>query len=257
MRDTSLASSAAIQLRVIYALVMREVITRYGRNNIGFLWMFVQPMLFTAGITYIWSITKGKLAAPIPVATLALTGYSTMILWRNTTSRCLKALESNNGLLSHRNVMPLDVYLARIILEIAGASVSLITLTIAFCAMGKIRPPADILTALGGWSLLSFFSLSLGLLVGGLSEKSEFFSRIWGLVTVLLFPFSGAALLVDWVPPSYQKILLWVPMVHGAEMIREGYCGAAIHSHYSLVYLLGTSAVVLFISLILIKRSGT
>ena len=28
---------------------MREIITRYGRNNIGFLWLFVEPLLLTFG----------------------------------------------------------------------------------------------------------------------------------------------------------------------------------------------------------------
>lgn len=33
----------AVQARVIRALVARELLTRYGRNNIGFLWVFVEP----------------------------------------------------------------------------------------------------------------------------------------------------------------------------------------------------------------------
>src|SRR3546814_5552704 len=36
-----------IQRNVVAALFMREVLTRFGRHNIGFLWMFVEPMLFT------------------------------------------------------------------------------------------------------------------------------------------------------------------------------------------------------------------
>ena len=39
MPPSSLRRSATIQLRVIHALVMREVLTRYGRHNIGFLWL--------------------------------------------------------------------------------------------------------------------------------------------------------------------------------------------------------------------------
>ena len=34
----SLRQSLGIQKNVIGALIMREIITRYGRNNIGFLW---------------------------------------------------------------------------------------------------------------------------------------------------------------------------------------------------------------------------
>lgn len=259
MRDTSLASSAAIQSRVIYALVMREIITRYGRNNLGFLWMFLHPMLFTACIAYIWSFTKGTRVSSIPIATFALTGYSATLLWRQTSSRCIKALESNAGLLWHRNVTPLDVYLARILLEIAGTSVSLCVLTTAFCFAGKIAPPDDIITISCGWFLLSFFSLSLGLLVGNLAERSKMFGRIWGIFTLAIFPFSGVFMMVDWAPQKYHKILLVVPMVHGTEMIREGFCGKSIHAHYSLLYIALVSGTLLLFALCLnqIPRSRT
>jgi len=251
MRGTTLTQSVAIQSRVIYALVMREVITRYGRNNIGFLWMFLHPMLFTACIAYIWSFTKGSLVSSIPVATFALTGYSATLLWRQTSSRCIKALESNAGLLWHRNVTPLDVYLARIILEIAGSSVSLCVLTTSFCFVGKIPPPTDIVTIVCGWSLLSVFSLALGILVGNIGERSKIFRRIWGIFTLAIFPFSGVFMMVDWAPQKYQKILLLVPMVHSIEMIREGFCGKSVHAHYSFLYITFFNGVLLFFALAL------
>ena len=37
----SLLHSLRVQRRVIGALFMREALTRYGRHNIGFLWLFV------------------------------------------------------------------------------------------------------------------------------------------------------------------------------------------------------------------------
>jgi len=45
-----LLRSVVIQTRVVGALIMREIITRYGRHNIGFMWVFVEPMMFTAGV---------------------------------------------------------------------------------------------------------------------------------------------------------------------------------------------------------------
>ena len=39
--------SLHIQRRVISALLKREIITRYGRNNIGFMWLFVEPLVMT------------------------------------------------------------------------------------------------------------------------------------------------------------------------------------------------------------------
>lgn len=251
MRGNSLTQSLAIQSRVIYALVMREVITRYGRNNIGFLWLFVHPMLFTACVTYIWATRKAGVSSTIPIPTLALTGYSATMLWRLSSSRCVKALDSNIGLLWHRNVKPIDIYLSRIFLEIVGTSVSLIILTIVFILMGKISVPVDLLKVICGWLLLCALSLSLSLFAGVLSEKIGNFNRFWSIFTLLLFPISGAAILVDWAPPSFQKILLLVPMVHAIEFIREGFCGSAVHAHYDLLYLSLSIAVILFISLAL------
>ena len=54
-RRTSFLHSLAIQLRVIRALLMREVITRFGRHNLGVLWLVAEPMIFTLGVAALWS----------------------------------------------------------------------------------------------------------------------------------------------------------------------------------------------------------
>ena len=46
----SLRRAFALQLRVLHALLMRELITRFGRENLGVLWMAGEPMLFTLGV---------------------------------------------------------------------------------------------------------------------------------------------------------------------------------------------------------------
>lgn len=42
--NTSLLRSFAKQLRVTSTLIMREVITRYGRHNNAFLWLILEPI---------------------------------------------------------------------------------------------------------------------------------------------------------------------------------------------------------------------
>ena len=53
-RGTTFLNSLAIQGRVIHALLMREVITRFGRHNVGVLWLVGEPMLFTLGVAALW-----------------------------------------------------------------------------------------------------------------------------------------------------------------------------------------------------------
>lgn len=253
---TSLRHSFAIQVRVINALLMREVITRYGRHNIGFLWLFLEPMLFTLGVTTLWTLVKATHGTSLPITAFAVTGYSSILLWRNCTNRVVKAIEVNLSLMYHRNVRVLDVFLARIILEIVGATTSMMVLTITFSAVGWMNLPADILTAIIGWLLLAWFALALSLVVGAASERSEVVERVWHIFTYLLFPLSGAAFLVDWLPKAFQEAILWVPMVHGTEMIRHGYFGSSVRTYENPTYMILCNSVITLIGLALVRETG-
>jgi ABC-type polysaccharide/polyol phosphate export permease len=43
--------------------------------------------------------------------------------------------------------------------------------------------------------------------------------------------------MVDALPPLGQKYILYLPMVHGVEMLREGYFGSAVRAYYDLSYM--------------------
>jgi len=253
---TPLRRSFVIQARVIGALLMREILTRYGRHNIGFLWVFGEPMLFTLGITILWTLMELNHGSSLPITAFAITGYSSLLLWRNCSNRIVKAIEVNHSLLYHRNVRVFDVFTARLILEIAGATASAVVLTILFVAMGLMHPPADILTAIIGWLLLAWFAYSLSLIVGAASERSEFVERVWHIVTYLMLPLSGTFFMVDWLPKAAQELILWVPMVHGTEMIRHGYFGSAVKTYENPSYLILLNLVLFFIGLALVKECG-
>lgn len=92
----SLRQSLGIQKNVIGALIMREIITRYGRNNIGFLWLFVEPLLVTLFIAAAWGV-RGKSVSGMNVYAFMLTGYPLMMMWRQASNRCIGALGANQG----------------------------------------------------------------------------------------------------------------------------------------------------------------
>src|SRR5271168_904665 len=131
--ELSFFQSLAIQFRVLHALMMRELITRYGRDNLGVLWLVGEPMIFTLGVTTLWSAAGlahgGK---GIPIVAFAVTGYSSVLMWRNAASHCSFGIEHNKALLFHRNVLVIDVLLTRIALEVVGATGSFIVLSLFF-----------------------------------------------------------------------------------------------------------------------------
>ena len=252
----SIVNSVIIQKRVINALILREIITRYGRHNIGFFWLFLEPILFTLGVTTLWTALKASHGTTIPIVAFAITGYSSLIIWRNCSSRAVSAVEANHSLMYHRNVRVIDIYTARILLEIIGTTSSLILLTLVFSAIGWMSFPVDILTAVFGWLLLAWFAFSLSLVIGAASEFSELIDRMWHIFTYLLFPLSGAAFMVDWLPSSFKSVVLWLPMLHCTEMLRHGYFGSIIKTYENPSYVILINLLLTTLGLYLIKEVG-
>lgn len=248
--------SLRIQGRVIHALLMREILTRFGRHNIGFLWMFVEPMMFTLGVTTLWTISKALHGSNLPIAAFALTGYSSVLLWRNMPARCINAIQPNLALMFHRNVKVIDIFLARLFLEGAGATISFVVLSITFITAGMIDPPEDLLKVVAGWLMLAWFGMSLALLLGALSEEYELIEKLWHPASYLLFPLSGAAFLVDALPTAAQDYVLLLPMVHGVEYVREGYFGSQVVAHHDLAYMTTVNAVLMLLGMAQIRRIG-
>lgn len=236
-RVSSFFECLRVQVRVITALMKREMLTRYGRHNIGFLWVFGEPMLFTLGVTALWNIIPHHPEGGISVTAFILTGYSTILLWRNMPNRVIGALAPNSSLMFHAQVKLIDVYLSRLILEAAGATGSLFFLTFVFVGLGLVEPPKDYLLALLGWFLLGWYAFSVSLLFGALSERVEIIERVWHIFQYLMIPLSGSFFFVDALPDSLHSILLLNPTVHCTEVFRAGFFGGVVNWHYDVGYI--------------------
>ena len=251
--QTSLLQSLAIQRRVISALLLREILTRYGRHNIGFLWLFIEPMMFSVGITILWSYTQ-LAKGVMPVAGFALTGYSSLILWRNTVNKMTGAATSNKGLLYHQQVKILDLVFARALLELGSVTTSLVILTLVFQQLGLMEMPVDPLKAVVGWLYLMWSIFGVGMLAAYLGAVSELFDRIWHVAMYLTLPFTGAFAMMSWLPPETQHILLWSPMVNAVELLREGYFGIGVNAVYSIQYMFEVNTALTLFGLLLVRK---
>jgi capsular polysaccharide transport system permease protein len=245
----SLRRSLQIQCRVIWALVQREIITRFGRKNLGALWLLGEPAMFTAGVAAMWYGLDLHHSSSVSVFAFAVTGYSSVLVWRNTVSRCNTGIESNRALLYHRNVRIIDVFASRILIEIGGVAGSFMTLSTVFIATDLMPFPDDGLKVAAAFLLLAWFGAALGILIGSATAYSEIVDRLWHPITYLSFPVSGAAFMVDWLPPAAQQTMLWVPMVNGVEMLRDGFLGSTVRTYYDVGYLAMVNLVLTLLGL--------
>lgn len=246
--------SWAIQVRVIHALMIRELITRFGRENIGFLWIMAEPLLFAGLVGALWHFTHGATEHGISVVAFAATGYIPITLFRHGVSRSIAIFTVNQSLLYHRQIKIVDFILARFVIEFLGGMMAYLFMAIVLMIFNEFPMPADIGLLIAGWFLYSGFCFSLCLIIAPLSETSETVEKFVPVATYVMIPFSGLFYMVSWTTPSTREFLLFSPFVNGMEMMREGIWGNDVTAYYNIWNPIGCSAICILIGLILCRR---
>jgi capsular polysaccharide transport system permease protein len=126
--------SLVLQFQVIKALMIRELLSEHERKNIGFLWLFVEPLIFLIVIILLRGAffhTEDYING-IPFLGFLLTGYIVFMMFRRGISYVGSAADSNRNLLFHRNITVLDLFYSRFFLEFLSLSFVLIFLNLVF-----------------------------------------------------------------------------------------------------------------------------
>ncbi len=254
LRQHRLFGLFQLQRRVIGALLFRELHTRYGRENIGFLWVIGEPILFCAGVAILWTAIRPAHEHGLQMTAFVITGYVPLTMWRHCVFRAVKAFESNGSLLFHRQVTPLDIILSRTILEVAGTLMAGMVVMLGALMLGFMGPPQDYGMLYLGLGLHILFSLASALLIASLSEMSDLVEKSVSVFTYLAIPFSGAFTMTEWLPPRMRWFLLWSPSVNNVEMIRAGQFGSGAHAHYEIAYDVTATALMLLLGLSMTLR---
>ena len=249
------SGSISRQSRVIGALVMREMGTRYGRQGLGFAWVIGEPLIFCFGVLILWSATKPSYEHGIKLAPFVMTGYMSLILIRHFINLLASALQANLGLMYHRQVSPLHIFMSRALLEFGGATGAFFVVYAILLALGQVSLPHDYLLLYTGWVLLAWTSLGFALLLTGLAMRYEIMERLVPVLSYMLIPISGAFYMVSWLPAQAREFVMYIPFVHGIEMVRAGVFGEFVTTYFNAPYALFTGAIMNIIGLLIISAS--
>ncbi|MDB5972039.1 MAG: capsule biosynthesis protein [Hydrocarboniphaga sp.] len=250
----ALADAAQIQAIVVGALMMRELHTRYGRDNLGFVWLFAEPFLFCMGVIVIWSVIHGRYEHGVPILAFVMTGYMPLTLWRHITMRSTHCFRANASLLYHRQVRMLDLLLARVLLEFYGTLIAYAVIGFIFWSVDLYELPRDWGLFYLGWAYMGLFGCGFGLILGSLTEMYEWLEKLVGPFMYFMLPICGVFFMVDWLPPRLQQAALYMPTVNAFELIRAGQLGPSVRTHYWLEYETFVCAAMIAVGLMLCRN---
>lgn len=243
-----------VQRRVVGAIMMRDLVTRWGRRNLGFAWLFCEPLIFAFPVITVWSYVRAPFEHGLPMVAFVWTGYMPLLIFRHVTGLSLLSLRANSALLYHRQVTPLDLFLGRQGLEALGNLASVVVSFFAIYVIGALDLPYNYPLMLFGFLYTAWWSLCIGMLLAALSERSELVAHIWQPIGYLYIFFSGFFVLAEWLPTKLRVIALAIdPPLHCYEMVRGGYFGPQMHAYYNIPYLTFLLTVLTLIGLWLMR----
>lgn len=250
----ALREGAAIQFRNIRALAVRDLMMRYGRDNIGFAWVILEPLLLTVGVMLVWSLVNRGGQHGVPMVEFVLTGYLPLTLWRHMTSCPITIFRRSASLLYHRRVSLFDILAARQIIEFTGSSAAFLVVWGVLYTAGVVSGIARPDLLLVGWFMMAWLALAVGAIIAALTERSETAERFIQPIQYIMLPISGIFFMVDWLPYWAQKIALLNPLVHCYETFRAGYFGETQPTHYDLGYFSICALVFSFIGVLSVQK---
>jgi len=250
----TLAQGWRSQRRVIGALMIRELVTRFGRENIGFLWMMVEPLLFAILVGFLWRLMKGPEDHGISVFAFVATGYIPLTLFRHCATRSIRVINVNSSLMYHRQIKLQDFIFVRVLIEVIGGCMAYVFIATVLGLIGEFPVPADMGAFLLGWLLYCVFVLALCMVMAPLSEMSDVLEKILPVATYIQIPASGAFNMMSWLTPQAQNALYYSPFVHPMELMRYGVFGARVNAKWDLSVTIVWTVVFMAIGLILCRR---
>lgn len=261
MTDHSLEKPRTVALgvdrasRTLFALLMREIIRRYGRSNIAFLWLIVEPLILCIGVMIVWTFIRHD-SHGLPLVAFIVSGYMPLTLWRHISSHAVSCIGQNTALFYHPPVRPLDVLFASAILEFLGTTMALLAVLTTLRLSGLIETQARLDLMLGGWFFMAWLSFAVGMILAALSERYDFVEKLVSPFQYLMLPISGCFFMVGWLPTWTQTLALYVPTVHCYEMFRAGLFGDSVETHYSVVFLVTVCTVATAGGLCMMRRAA-
>lgn len=240
--------------RTIFALVLREMSTRYGRSPGGYLWAILEPLggIFILALAFSLLLRSPSLGNSFIL--FYATGFVPFTLYQNISTTVARALTFSKPLMQYPAVTWGDAVFARFILNaLTGIFVGYIVLTVImiFVDTHVLLNIVPLLKVIG---LTLLFGLAVGVLNCVLIGLFPAWDLIWSIVTRPLFIASGVIFLYDDMPPFVQDILWYNPLMHITGLMRTGFYSTYDPGYISELYVICVSLVVLFLGTVLLRR---
>ncbi|MBD3665153.1 ABC transporter permease [Sulfitobacter aestuariivivens] len=240
--------------RAIFALMLREMSTTYGRSPGGYIWAILEP---AAGIALLTAIFSAGFRTP-PLGTsfsfFYAGGILPLLMYTDVSNKVGQTIQFNRALLAYPRITFIDALLARLFLNFM-TQVMVHTVVLSFILL-VLKPDTTLdFVKIGQAYVLCFLlAAGVGTLNSFLTLAYPVWQTAWAIMNRPLFLISCIFFVFEIVPEPYSDYLWYNPLVHIIGHMRDGYYPYYQPTYVSFVYPVMLSAIFCMAGLFLLNR---
>ena len=240
------------QIRVLHALILRDVHTHYGSNFMGYFIVILKPLSRLLILMTMYLFIRGRVAVVGTNAELFFaTGVLPYILFVYPAHSIMVAIVANRPLLFFPIVQVLDVIVARGIVEIITA----FWVTAIFCVIlllfGVDIMPLHMFDAVSAILATIYLGFAMGCFAAVMNKLSPAFAVFFAIFLMVLYFTSGIFFVPSSLAIEVQNVVWWNPLLHAVEWLRSAYYEGYGYGLLDRWYLISFSTMTLFITLLM------
>lgn len=242
-------------VRIIVALMLREISTTYGRSVGGYLWAVLEPVLGVALLTVIFSLTLAKPSLGTNFPLFYATGFLPFVMYNDMSAKIAQSIRFSKPFLAYPSVTFLDSMIARLLLNALTHTAVLAIVMTGIFVIFQLPLIIDMGPVVEALLLLTLLAAGVGTVNCYLISTFPVWERAWQIVTRPLFLVSGIFFLYDMMPPQAQAILWYNPLIHCIGLLRTGVYPTYKADYVSHGYVIAVSVGLLLLGLLLLVRN--
>jgi len=254
MDQSPTRSHFQIQRDVIYALLLRELTSSFGKSRGGFFWVLVEPVAHLLVPVLVFTFIKMRLIPGIEYPVFLVYGFLPFLLFKVICLQMVNGIKAAQGLLAYRQVLLLDVFIAK---AIAYAVIQAIVFTIVLTGLSllgfEVLPPRPLEFA-AVLVLTVLLAFGLGLVLAAITSLVPDARSLVSIVFMPLYFISGILFPVTRFPDEWMKLMAINPLLHLVELSRAmGVAGYEPFKYLSLAYPVSLALALTAIGLMLYR----
>ncbi|MCB1355408.1 MAG: ABC transporter permease [Maritimibacter sp.] len=240
--------------RVIMALMLREMTTKYGRTPGGYVWAIFEPVAMITVFAFATALVMRSPSLGNSFIVFYASGYLAFNQYRTLESVVTKALSFSRGLLRYPVVTWLDAIMARFLLNLLTNVLNTILILAGVIYLEADSTYVRLGPMVEAMTLAALLALGYGTLNALLSGIWPLWSTLYKVITRPLMLASAVLYIVEDLPPLAADILWYNPISHVTGLMRSGVFVTYNPQYISIPYVVATALVPLAIGLVFLRK---